>query len=48
VDRRPAHGSGRQGSEEGAALACAAGCGVLQASPGAMGGVGMVWFRGGK
>jgi hypothetical protein len=44
----PAHGSGRQGSEEGAALAGAAGCGVLHARPGAMGGVGTVWFRGGQ
>jgi hypothetical protein len=48
VQWRPAHGSGRQGSEEGAALACAAGCGVLQACPSAMGGVEMVWFRGGQ
>jgi hypothetical protein len=48
VQWRPAHGSGWQGSEEGAALACAAGCGVLQARPGAMGGVEMVWFRGGQ
>jgi hypothetical protein len=29
-------------------LAGAAGCGVLQVSPGAMGEVGMVWFRGGQ
>jgi hypothetical protein len=48
VQWRPAHGSGRQGSEEGAALACAAGCGVLHARPGAMGGVETVWFRGGQ
>jgi hypothetical protein len=46
VQWRPAHGSGRQGSEEGATLACAAGCGVLHARPGVMGGVKMVWFRG--
>jgi hypothetical protein len=44
----PAHGLGRQGSEEGAALARAAGCSVLHACPGAMGGVETVWFRGGQ
>jgi hypothetical protein len=48
VQWRPAHGSGRQGSEEGAALACVAGCGGLHAHPGAMGGVEMVRFRGGQ
>jgi hypothetical protein len=47
VQWRPVHGSGRQGSEEGAALACAAGCGVLWLAAGAMGGVETVWFRGG-
>jgi hypothetical protein len=35
------------GREEGAALAGAAGCGVLWHAAGAMGGAEMVWFRGG-
>jgi hypothetical protein len=39
---------GRQGSEEGAALACAAGDGVLLEHPGMMGGIEVVWFRGGQ
>jgi hypothetical protein len=37
----------RQWSEEGVALACAAGDGVLLACTGAMGGIEAVWFRGG-
>jgi hypothetical protein len=37
----------RQGREEGAALAGAAGCGVLWRAAGAMGEAEMVWFRGG-
>jgi hypothetical protein len=45
---RPAHGSGRKGSEEGAALACATGNGVLLVHLGAMGGIEVVWFRGGQ
>jgi hypothetical protein len=48
VQWRPVHGSGQQGSEEGAALAGATGCGVLWRATGAMGGVETVWFRGGQ
>jgi hypothetical protein len=36
------------GSEEGAALACAAGCDVLWRAAGAIAGGGVVWFRGGQ
>jgi hypothetical protein len=36
------------GSEEGAALACAAGCGVLWRAAGALAGGGVFWFRGGQ
>jgi hypothetical protein len=48
VQWRIARGSGRQGSEEGAALACAAGYGMLLECPGAIGGIEVVWFRGGQ
>jgi hypothetical protein len=47
VDLRRERGWCRLWEGRGAALAGAAGCGVLQVSPGAMGEVGMVWFRGG-
>jgi hypothetical protein len=48
VDLRREDGRCRLWREEGAALAGAAGCGVLWRASGAMGEAEMVWFRGGQ
>jgi hypothetical protein len=47
VQRRPVHRACRPWEGQGMVLAWAAGCCVLWLAAGAMGGVEMVWFRGG-